>query len=430
MCVFQAKRAWLPRCCNRNARPSGGVRVSSKRREIVVVGGGLAGTATAIGFAAAGFDTALIAPEAAPDQRSTALIGRSVAFLDEIGVMEELGNAAEALVVMRLIDDTGRLLRAPTVEFNAAEIGLDAFGYNVLNADLHAALQRRAAALDRLEIVEDRAVGLSTTTDHALVELADGGHYAADLVVAADGRGSPMREAAGIGVRRWTYPQSAIVLNFDHAVPHGSVSTEFHTRSGPFTQVPLPGRRSSLVWVEEPRLADLYVDLPADRLARIVEEKLHSILGAVDIEMPIQRFPLSGASVARLTGERLALVGEAGHAFPPIGAQGLNLGLRDCEAIIRVARESRDDPGRPSALRRYEAARRGDVRSRTLGVDLLNRSLLADFLPVQLARSAGLAALEAIPFLRQFAMREGVAPGSGLVGLPRTLRERVGRNRP
>lgn len=403
--------------------------MSSKRREIAVVGGGLAGTATAIGFAAAGFDTVLIAAPTAPDRRSTALIGRSVAFLEEIGLMAELGSAAEALTVMRLVDDTGRFLRGPTVEFKAAEIGLDAFGYNVLNADLHAALHRLATCLDRLEIIDDRAVGLSVTADHALVDLAENGRYAADLVVAADGRGSPMREAAGIAVRRWTYPQSAIVFNFGHSRPHGSVSTEFHTRNGPFTQVPLPGRRSSLVWVEEPRLADLYVELPANRLNRIVEEKLHSILGAVEIEMPIQRFPLSGASVARLTSERLALVGEAGHAFPPIGAQGLNLGLRDCEAIIRIAKENRDDPGRPAALRRYEAARRGDVRSRTLGVDLLNRSLLADFVPVQLARSAGLAALEAVPFLRHFAMREGVAPGSGLVGLPRALRERIGRDR-
>jgi 2-octaprenyl-6-methoxyphenol hydroxylase len=403
--------------------------VSSKRREIAVVGGGLAGTATAIGFAAAGFDTVLIAPQTAPDGRSTALIGRSVSFLEQIGLMAELGSAAEPLAVMRLVDDTGRLFRAPTVEFKAGEIGLDAFGYNVLNADLHAALHRRAIGLDRLEIVEGRAVGLSTTADHAVVELADGERYAAELVVAADGRGSPMREAAGIKVRRWSYPQSAIVFNFAHDRPHGSVSTEFHTRSGPFTQVPLPGRRSSLVWVEEPRLADLYVELTADRLAKIVEEKLHSILGAVRIEMPIQRFPLSGASVSSLIGDRLALVGEAGHAFPPIGAQGLNLGLRDCDSIIRIASENRDDPGRVSALRRYEATRRGDVRSRTVGVDLLNRSLLADFLPVQLARSAGLAALEAIPFLRHVAMREGVAPGSGLVGLPRALRERIGRNR-
>lgn len=402
--------------------------MATERREIAVVGGGLAGTATALAFAAAGFDTVLIAPKSTPDARSTALLGDSVAFLASLGVMDRLGAKAAPLAVMRLIDDTHRLFRAPVVEFRASEIGLASFGYNVLNADLQAALSDGVAEAPKLEIRETTARSFTIEGDRAVVTLDDGGIYGVDLVVAADGRRSPMREAAGIGVRQWTYPQSAIVFNFRHRIDHHSVSTEFHTRAGPFTQVPLPGRRSSLVWVEEPELAELYVDLKPDRLARMVEDKMHSILGSVEIEEPIQRFPLSGASVDRMTGERLALVGEAGHAFPPIGAQGLNLGLRDCEAIVRFATESRDDAGRWATLSRYEAARRADVRSRTVGVDLLNRSLLADFLPTQLARTVGLAAMRSIPLLRQFAMREGLSPGAGLTGIPRSIREGIGRN--
>ena len=404
--------------------------IAMQRREIAVVGGGLAGTATALGLASAGFDTVLIAPKAPADRRSTALIGRSVAYLAELGLIDDLEAVAEPLQMMRLVDDTGRLFRAPTVEFRASDIGLAAFGYNVLNSDLHAALDKRAEAHQRLQIVSARAVRMSVESDLALLDLDDGQRFATCLIVAADGRASPMREMAGIAVRRWNYPQSAIVMNFAHTVPHRSVSTEFHTSSGPFTQVPLPGDRSSLVWVEDPALADLTVDLKHEKLSRMVEERLHSILGAVEVEDPIQHFALSGASVAQMTGERLALVGEAGHAFPPIGAQGLNLGLRDCEAIVRLASESRDDPGRRTTLARYEAARRGDIRSRTIGVDLLNRSLLAGFLPAQMARSAGLSLMRGAPVLRNFAMREGLSPGAGIGGLPRALRERMGADQP
>ncbi|GGD24745.1 UbiH/UbiF family hydroxylase [Aureimonas glaciei] len=398
------------------------------RSEIAVVGGGLSGYATAIGFAAAGFDTVLVAPTPTrEDRRSTALIGPSVAFLEELGVFAAVRAVAEPLAVMRIIDDTGRLLRAPTLSFDAAEIGLAAFGFNVLNADLMQALTERARALDsRLRIVDQAVDDLRIAADEAVLHLGDGTTLTACLVVGADGRNSLVRERSDIACRAWAYPQTAIVLNFAHRRDHGGISTEFHRTTGPFTQVPLPGRRSSLVWVETPETADLIVDLKPERLERMIEERLHSILGAVTLDGPVQSFPLKGASAARLTAPRVALVGEAAHVFPPIGAQGLNLGLRDAEAIISAAEDGRDDPGRPSVLSAYEAARRGDVMSRSVGVDLLNRSLLAGLLPTQAARAAGLSALAALPFLRRFAMREGVSPGAGFKGIARSVREGIG----
>ena len=391
-----------------------------ERREIAVIGGGLAGTATALALAKAGFDTVLVAPDAPADRRSTALIGRSVAFLSDLGIFEALGSKAEPLAVMRLIDDTRRLLRAPTVEFRASEIGLSAFGYNVLNSDLLAALQAQAANAPQLERRDTAARSYRIEGERAVVELADGGSLAVDLVVAADGRRSPMREAAGIGLREWSYPQSAIVLNFGHRIDHQSISTEFHTRSGPFTQVPLPGRHSSLVWVEEPKLAELYAELAPDKLSRMIEDRMQSILGEVTVEEPIQRFPLSGASVDRFTGDRLALVGEAAHVFPPIGAQGLNLGLRDCEDIVRLACESRDDPGARVTLLRYDASRRSDVaRAPSASIFSTGRCWRISCRARWRARS-GLARMRALPLLRQFAMREGLSPGAGLTGMPRS----------
>ena len=399
------------------------------KSEIAVIGGGLAGYATAIGFAREGFDTVLVAPAPAhEDRRSTALIGPSVAFLETLGIFAALRDNAQPLNIMRIIDDTGRLLRAPSLSFDAQEIGLAAFGFNVLNADLMRALADHAGTLEgKLRIVEQPVSDLDVGQDDVTLRLADGRRLCSLLVIGADGRNSMVREHSGITCRSWAYPQSAIVLNFAHQRDHGGISTEFHRTTGPFTQVPLPGRRSSLVWVETPQSADLIVDLKPARLEAMIEERMHSILGAVTLDGPVQSFPLKGASAARLTAKRVALVGEAAHVFPPIGAQGLNLGLRDASAIIEAAAGGRDDPGSSSVLARYEAARRGDVMSRSLGVDLLNRSLLASLLPTQAARAVGLSAMAAIPWLRRFAMREGVAPGAGLRGFSRSVREGIGR---
>ncbi|WP_202617928.1 UbiH/UbiF family hydroxylase [Aureimonas leprariae] len=398
--------------------------MSQHKREIAVVGGGLAGYCAAIGFAAQGFETTLLAPKPLrEDRRSTALIGSSVAFLDRIGVLERIMRAGAALTRMRIVDDTGRLLRAPTVEFDAAEIGIPAFGYNVLNLDLASILADRAGELgERLAVIDTGATGIAIEPDAVDVTLANGDSLRASLVVGADGRRSVVRGGAGIRSRDWSYPQTAIVLNFEHEVDHADLSTEFHTPTGPFTQVPLPGRRSSLVWVERPEIAELVVDLAPERLATMIEERMHSILGKVEVDGPVQAFPLRGSVAQRQTAPRVALIGEAAHVFPPIGAQGLNLGLRDAAAIVEAATTARDDPGRQSALLRFETRRRTDVLSRTAGVDALNRSLLSDFLPVQALRSAGLAAMSALPLLRRFAMREGAAPGAGLFGLPEAVR--------
>ena len=282
-----------------------------ERREIAVVGGGLAGTATAIALARSGFDTILFAPPAPTDFRSTALIGASMDFLDRIDLAASIRRKGESLAVMRLVDDTGRLFRAPTIEFRASEIDRPAFGTNILNADLAALLDDAVNETDRLERRAIAATGIETDRDGAVLTLADGSRIAVCLVVAADGRRSAMREAAGIRTRDWRYPQTALVFNIGHDVPHDQISTEFHTKTGPFTQVPLPGRRSAIVWVERPDLAELYVDVKTEKLEHVVEEKMHSILGRVTIESEIQAFPLSGASVDRLTGERLALVGRS-----------------------------------------------------------------------------------------------------------------------
>ena len=385
------------------------------KREIAVVGGGLAGFAAALGFAERGFDTVLLAPTAPADARSTALIGPSVELMERIGVWPFLAAKTQAMTTMRIVDDTGSLFRAPTVEFRASEIGRDSLGVNVLNADLLSALREAATTVsDRLEIVEDGAATLDMGEESAILTTRSGQAIEVALVVAADGRNSLIRAATGIEMRTWAYPQSAIVLNFGHERSHDGVSTEFHRRSGPFTQVPMQGRRSSLVWVEEPEIADLVRDLDRAKLGSRIEANMHSMLGAIEVEDGLQVFPISGGHATRLTAPRVALIGEAAHVVPPIGAQGLNLGLRDAAAIVDAAERRRDDPGADEVLRRYESARRVDIATRSAGVDLLNRSLLTDFAPTRIGRTLGLGALAAFGPLRRLAIREGLSPGGGL----------------
>jgi 2-octaprenyl-6-methoxyphenol hydroxylase len=398
--------------------------------EIAIVGGGLAGRVAALAFARQGFDTVLIAPEdGRADQRTTALMDQSIAFLDTLGLWEKVHPATAPLATMQIIDATGRLLHAPTVNFRAAEIGLDAFGYNIPNAPFLALLGEELAARGNVRILSTSVARADLAADAARLDLADGSEIAAGLVVAADGRKSPMRETAGISVDTRTYPQTAVVLNFAHERPHAGVSTEFHTRTGPFTQVPLPGNRSSLVWVVTPEQAVEILQLPTETLNRRIESQMQSMLGKITTEGAPQAWPLSAMTARRFGTGRVALIGEAAHVFPPIGAQGLNLSLRDIETALDLAIAARNGEGNLAIGDAYDRRRRIDVVSRTAAIDLVNRSLLSGFLPVQMLRAAGLHMLSAIPPLRYLAMNEGVAPGRGFKLFPEFLREEIRRKR-
>jgi 2-octaprenyl-6-methoxyphenol hydroxylase len=397
--------------------------MADRTSEVIVIGGGPAGLTAAIALAGAGVPTTLVAGRTREtDHRTTALLAGSVTALDTLGVWSRCRADAAPLKVMRIVDDTARLMRAPEVRFAADEIGLDAFGHNIENRHLLAALHARTGDLPALAFVADNAEAVTIGHGQVTVRLADGGVATGRLAIGAEGRHSLTRAAAGIETEGSHYPQVALICNLAHSRPHNDTSTEFHTEHGPFTLVPLPGQRSSLVFVTNPAEAPHLAALADTELATEIERRSHSILGKISVEPGRGVFPLSTETARAFAAHRAALNGEAAHVMPPIGAQGLNLGLRDAATIaelIVAAHHAGEDVGSAELTAHYDRVRRADVTSRRLAVDLLNRSLLSGFLPLQGARGLGLFLLQQIGPLRRAVMREGVAPAAAQ---PRLMR--------
>jgi 2-octaprenyl-6-methoxyphenol hydroxylase len=395
--------------------------------EAVVIGAGPAGLTAALALSALGVEVAIAAPAYDPtrakaDQRTTALLPGSIELLKNLSVWRDCEDHSAALSGVRIVDDRGGLIRAPEVLFQAQELGLPSFGANIANAVLSAALHARACATNGLRWLPTSAVvKVEPGQESVTIELAEGRRIGASLAVAADGRASIARAAAAIGTRSWSYGQTAIAATFRHSRPHAGVTTELHRRAGPLTTVPLPGDASSLVWVEEPTLAAHLAALDDAVFLAELAARLQGLLGSLGEASPRAVYPLSGLSAMRMGQNRVALVGESAHVIAPIGAQGLNLGLRDAAALaecVGAARARRDDVGSAATLEAYHAMRAADVLGRTISVDLLNRSLLSDFLPVQALRGLGLHLLANVGPLRHLVMQGGLgAPGS----LPRLM---------
>lgn len=389
------------------------MKSAASRWDILVVGAGPVGLAAALILDRVGYSVALVAPpRAGADERTSALLAGSVAFLERTGIWPEVAEAAAPLASLRIVDATARLIRAPEVVFHASEIGLPAFGYNLPNAALLSALDSAVEARSSIRRIAALVDDIDARDDGIAATLSSGERIEARLVVAADGRKSKIREAVGITVNEWRYDQAALVANLRHTRSHEDTSTEFHTETGPFTLVPLPGRRSSLVWVDTPGEAKRRAALSDDALAAEIEACAASMLGAMTLEGARQVFPLASMNASRFAARRAVLVGEAAHLFPPIGAQGLNLGYRDVASLGEILAGPASDPGTAARLMRYDRARRVDVFTRTAAVDALNRTLLTGFLPVQAMRGLGLFLLDRVPALRRAVMRKGVAVGS------------------
>jgi 2-octaprenyl-6-methoxyphenol hydroxylase len=395
--------------------------------EAAVVGAGPAGIAAALALAHVGADVALIgAPPrsrgTAAETRTTALLVSSVELLKALDAFDRLAAEAAPLRAIRIIDVSRSLIRAPDVEFRASEIGLPAFGYNIANAVLVETLYERAREVLRT-IVPSSVERVCVEDQTVTLQCADGSDLIAQLVVAADGRLSLCRAAAGIETSEWRYEQSAIASSFRHSRPHDGVAIELHREGASFTTVPLPDPcASALILVGSTAEIASLMDGDDEKFVDTLADQLDGLLGQIEGVGRRNSFPVAGLTAKSLAARRVALVGEAGHILPPIGAQGLNLGLRDAAALADCVAEARArglDPGDDRVLQSYVRARRLDVLSRTVGVDFLNRSLLTDFVPLQAARGIVLHGLAAFAPLRRMVMRVGLEPPSVL---PRLMR--------
>ncbi|MDH3741012.1 MAG: FAD-dependent monooxygenase [Hyphomicrobiales bacterium] len=392
---------------------------------IIVAGGGPAGLAAACLLAIEGMQVTCVTGEAAqkqPDPRTIALMQPAIRLLRHIGIWpDSLQQSACALRKLKLVDDTGSLMAAPTVTFSAEEIGADAFGWNIPVERLSEALQDCAEA-SGVRFVAADAESCAMVDGQAQVRLKDGDALNGQIVIAADGRASRLRATAGISTIDWSYDQAAIAASFDHTAAHHGISTEYHKSAGPLTTVPMPNGRSALVWMEKPAIADELMTLPDADFARRLQLETHGDLGLISNIGPRKSFPMRGLTASVFARNRLMLVGEAAHVVPPIGAQGLNISMRDAALAAQLISDATgwgEDPGSAKTMQTYDTERRRDVLPRQAVIHTLNTSLLAQLAPFHILRAIGLTAISQIAPMRERVVREGLAPQRGL---PRIMR--------
>ena len=378
-----------------------------ERTDVIVAGGGIAGLAAACVMAADGHGVALLDPRpegAPPDRRTTAFLQPARDLLDGAGVWARLGEAPTPLSEMRVLDLGGG--RPAAASFRAEEVSERPFGWNVVNAAMREALLARAGELG----VERHAAALRDAlprTAEVRVAAADGWRRAARLLIGADGRDSAVREALGIRARTLRTGQKALSFAVAHDPPHEAVSTEIYRDGGPFVLVPLPDEdgthRSAVVWMERAEEAARLHALPDDAFAAAATERSGGVLGPLVPVGPRAIYPLLTRVAERFAGPRTALVAEAAHAVPPIGAQGLNMSLADVALLREV---SRAGPGEAEGLARYARLRRRDVMARVAAVTALNAVSMGG--PARGLRAAGIRALALAGPVRRELMRRGM----------------------
>ncbi|MBC6443119.1 MAG: UbiH/UbiF family hydroxylase [Rhodobacteraceae bacterium] len=390
--------------------------------DIFVSGGGIAGLSAAAAFGSAGFSVMVVDPSPpatcctypAADHRSTVFLQPARNTLSCAGIWDKLAPFAAPLQIMRIADAGGEAsVIRKVADFNAAEISDQPFGWNLPNWLLRREMTARLAELGNVNFRPGVGTGrITQRTGEVLVSLTDGTQIATPLVVAADGRNSFVRDSLGIAVTRWTYGQQAMAFTVRHAGPGNDISTEIHRTGGPFTLVPLPdgpdGPESAVVWMERTARAEVLMAMDADEFSAAASERSCNLHGPLHLSSPRSIWPVISMQAKALTDERVALISEAAHVVPPIGAQGLNMSLADIETLLSLARKSPQAPGSRQMLATYAKRRQPDITARLHGVDMLNRVAMANSRSLRDLRLKGLGYLHGLTAMRRVAMRTGL----------------------
>jgi 2-octaprenyl-6-methoxyphenol hydroxylase len=390
--------------------------------DIVISGGGVAGLTAASLFGSAGFDVVCVDPSApiterdvaGADLRSTAFLQPARDLLEKAGLWTRLAPYASDLQVMRIVDAGGEVPEPRVIkEFDAADISDLPFGWNLPNWLLRREMMAHLATLPTVDFRPGVATtGVFTREAEARVSLSDGSRVRCRLVIAADGRQSKVREAMGVGVHTTRYGQKAMAFAVTHPIPHGNVSTEIHRSGGPFTLVPLPdhdGRPSSaIVWMEEGPEALRLSQLPKPEFEAAMNERSCLLFGPLELASQRTIWPIISQVADTLYAERVALVAEAAHVVPPIGAQGLNMSLGDMRVLLELAEADPGGLGNRAMLETYEKKRHTEIKARVAGIDLLNRASMIRAQPLRDARAMGLNAIYSLAPVRKTLMQLGL----------------------
>ncbi len=393
--------------------------------DILISGGGVAGLTAACALGSAGFRVICVDPtppvteaaDAGADLRTTAFLQPSRQVLEGAGLWARLAPHAAPLQVMRIIDAGGETTEARlTKEFDAADISDAPFGWNLPNWLLRREMLGRIAELPNVSLrIGTGFARLLTRETEALVALTDGSQVSARLVIGADGRDSPVREALGIAARTFRYGQKALAFAVTHPLPHSNVSTEVHRSGGPFTLVPLPDREgqpaSAVVWMEHGDEVARLASLPVPEFEAEMTARSSGVLGPLTLVSRRSVWPIISRIADRMSGQRSILMAEAAHVVPPIGAQGLNMSLADLACLLDLAQQHRDDPGVPAVTEAYHRRRHWEVQARVTGIDLLNRASMAGAQPLRDLRAKALDLLYSARPVRQTLMRAGLGVG-------------------
>jgi 2-octaprenyl-6-methoxyphenol hydroxylase len=390
-----------------------------KSTDILIAGGGVAGLVAAAAFGTAGFDVVIVDP-AAPitnpestgaDLRTTAFLQPARDFLDKAGVWTHLSAHATPLQVMRIVDAaaTPHVVR----DFDASDISDQPFGWNLPNWLLRREILARLADLPNVDL--RMGTGFATMVarlDRALVRLSDGSQIAAHLVIGADGRNSAVRKALGIGARIHRYGQKALTFAVTHDAPHHNISTEIHRAGGPFTLVPLPDHDgkpcSAVVWMDHGADTLRRATLPDPAFEAEANDRSALHYGPLKLVSRRLVWPMISQTADQITGPRSALVAEAAHVLPPIGAQGLNMSLRDLACLLDLAIADRTALGSVAMLDSYARQRHPDIKLRIAGIDALNRASMLGGAMAQDLRARGIATLYGITPVRRSLMQLGL----------------------
>ncbi len=394
---------------------------------VCVVGAGPVGGALACRLAAGGVPVAVVDQAALPpmehpdfDGRAYAVAAGSKLMLQAAGLWDALPYPAGPIHDIRVSDGkVGRPASPLHLHFGAWEAGAEAFGWMVEARSLRMALNDKLHSAPGVSLFAPAKIDVTRTAEGAVVRVAGGPEIACQLVVAAEGRRSPLREAAGIAVTRLDYKQTGMVFAIGHEHPHNGTALEHFLPAGPFAQLPMAGTEqaenlSAIVWTERTATAERLLALPPEAFIREAARRLGGHLGEIRLLGKRWSYPLTAMHAHRYVDTRLVLAGDAAHGVHPIAGQGLNLGFADAAALASLliaAHDAGEDLGAPALLRRYQSARRPANLAMLAATDALDRLFSTDNPALRLARDLGIAAVHRLPPLKRAFMKAAMGGG-------------------